>query len=205
LSSSKASRLGAVAWLSAVQFFIAQVVVAGAWARPFSLSADYISDLGNTACRSGGDCSPLHAWMNASFIAIGVTMSIGAWLTRSRFTSGWSRGLAAVLFTLAGIGVVLVGVYPENVDNDRHTFGAGINFLTGNLALLLFGVASPPRSRFGAFKALSVLAGAVGLAAVFLFVSGEYLGIGVGGMERAAAYPMAIWQIVAGVRLLARE
>jgi hypothetical membrane protein len=204
LSSNSSSRIGALAWLSAAQFFIAQVVVAAAWAQPFSLAADYISDLGNTACPPGGVCSPLHAWMNASFITIGVTMSLGAWLTRGRFRPGLVRSLAAVLFSLAGIGVILVGLYPENIDNDRHTLGAGINFLTGNVALLLFGV-SAPSPGVGLFRAFSLFAGAAGLAGLALFLSGEYLNIGVGGMERVIANPMAIWQIAAGIRQLGRD
>ena len=71
------ARLGALAWLLAAQFFVAQVVVASAWTMPFSLKTRPISDLANTACEpypnpaSAGVCSPSHAGMNASFIIVG--------------------------------------------------------------------------------------------------------------------------------------
>jgi len=42
--------LGGLCWLSSVQFFIAQLWVALAWQRPFSLVHNFISDLGNTRC-----------------------------------------------------------------------------------------------------------------------------------------------------------
>jgi len=36
------------------------------------------------------------------------------------------------------------------------------------------------------------------MVATMLFVSDQYLGAGVGGMERLAAYPLPLWLIVAG-------
>ena len=124
-------RAGAWLWLSAVQFFVAQLVVASAFARPFSLTADYISDLGNTAC-SATICSPWHVVMNVSFVAVGITMSAGALSAHRAFAPGWSRTLAMVLFVAAGIGVMMVGAFPENERNDLHFAGAAMNFATGN-------------------------------------------------------------------------
>src|SRR5229473_5466772 len=118
--------VGALAWLLAVQFFVAQVVVASAWTTPFSLKTRYISDLGNTACghypprSSLIVCSPWHAGMNASFIIVGITMAVGAILARRAFEAGWRRRLAVTLFVAAGLGVVMVGVYPENENITNH-------------------------------------------------------------------------------------
>ena len=200
--------VGAVLWLSAVQFFAAQIVAASAWSTPFSVSSRNISDLGNTACDANAaapTCSPLHAVMNASFVAIGITMSVGALAAASAFRRGWPRTSAIALFTLAGIGVILVGVYPENENTSVHDLGAGINFITGNLALILFGVSSPDvRSRF-AFAPLGIIAGVVGLVASALFAADVDLHVGLGTMERAAAYPIAVWQILTGAVLLRRR
>ncbi len=201
-------RSGAIAWVLAAQFFITQVVVATAWLRHFSLRTDYISDLGNTVCAVSfanserAVCSPWHLAMNMSFMVLGVTMIIGAVLTRDAFPPGWVRELAVLLFSLAGIGVFIVGVYPENIDNARHVLGAGLNFVSGNIALIVFGLALAQRPTHGGLKTFSIFAGTVGLLATLLFVSGNYLGIGLGGMERVAAYPMTVWQIVAGVAFL---
>src|SRR6185436_952573 len=113
-------RLGALAWLLAAQFFVAQIAVASAWTIPFSLKTLVISDLGNTACGPYPNpssvivCSPWHAAMNTSFIIVGITMAAGAILTRGAFKAGWRRTFAVALFVAAGIGVLMVGVYPEN-------------------------------------------------------------------------------------------
>jgi len=49
---------------------------------------------------------------------------------------------------------------------------------------------------------LQIVAGVAGLVATALFVEEIYLGIGIGGMERIAAYEIPIWSIVAGASLL---
>ena len=45
---------------------------------------------------------------------------------------------------------------------------------------------------------ISDFSGVIGLLATGLFVSGHYVGIGVGGVERVAAYPLSLWLIVDG-------
>jgi hypothetical membrane protein len=201
-------RLGALAWLLAAQFFVAQIVVASAWTQPFSLKTRYISDLGNTACRPYPSpssvivCSPWHAVMNASFISVGITMAIGAILARRAFKAEWRTSLAVVLFVAAGAGVMMVGIYPENENISYHSIGAGINFLGGNLALILFGTAVPSMPSRSQFMWFSIVAGIVGLIATILFASRHDLGLGPGGIERFAAYTTTIWQIVAGLILL---
>jgi hypothetical membrane protein len=203
-------RLGALSWLLAAQFFVVQVVVASAWTMTFSLKTRYISDLGNTACGPYPNpasvivCSPWHAGMNASFVIVGITMAAGAILTRSAFKAGWRRSLAAALFVAAGVGVLMVGVYPENENITNHSIGAGINFIGGNTALLLFGLAVPTTPSRPTFISFSIAAGVVGLVSTILFVSRHDLGLGPGGIERFAAYTTTAWQIVAGVILLRR-
>ena len=205
--SRAADAIGAFAWILAAQFFVAQAVVATAWTTPFSLITRFISDLGNTACGTypAGStimvCSPWHLGMNVSFIALGVTMVFGAIFARDAFASGWRRTLAIALFALAALGVILVGVYPENENNARHVLGAGLNFTAGNVALILFGLSlhTPPgRPTLARF---SVAAGVVGVLATVFVAREQDLGLGAGGMERLAAYPITIWQIVMGLAL----
>ena len=132
-TSAVAVRIGAVAWVIAVQFFITQVAVATAWPRPFSLTTDYISDLGNT----------------------------------------------------------------------RHVLGAGLNFVAGNIAMIVYGLALAQRPGVHSSRVwFSLFSGTLGMLATLLFISGHFLGIGLGGMERVAAYPMTVWQIVTGMALL---
>jgi hypothetical membrane protein len=184
--------------------------VAAQWPTPFSLTDDVISALGNTTpCResaaAASACSPWHALMNASFIVIGVTMSAGALLTRAVFTPGRARAVAVVLFLVGGVGVVLVGAYPENESELLHGAGAAANLFGANVALILFGLALPRRSGRTVLGVVSIALGVLGLMAACLFVIGEYQGLGVGGMERVAIYPITIWQIAAGLSLMRRR
>jgi len=204
---NSAVRLGALAWILAAQFFVAQVVVASAWTVPFSLRTRVISDLGNTACEgsrrpaSAVHCSPRHAVMNASFVIVGVTMAAGALMTRRAFRPGAAGTLAAALFVAAGAGVILVGLYPENENATNHLIGAGVNFVAGNAALILFGLAvrNSPQRRW--LQWFSVAAGVAGLIASVLIALHHDFGLGQGVIERVAAYTTASWQVVAGVAI----
>src|SRR5215212_8131228 len=110
----RAIRRGAVIWIFAIQFFIAQIITQAAWTTPFSLAANYISDLGNTTCgpypvgSSMYVCSPWHAGMNASFIALGVIILLGAALIYRTFPPGRIRMIGLTLLALAGPGEILV-------------------------------------------------------------------------------------------------
>ena len=201
-------RLGAVVWILAAQFFVAQAVVQTAWTTPFSLTQNFVSDLGNTVCGPypGGQgrfvCSPWHAAMNASFIVQGLIIIAGALLLRSIFPRGAARSASLVLLVLAGIGNIGVGLFPENVDITWHEVGAALHFLLGNAGVMALGF-SLRRSRGRDAEALlAVVSGAAGLAATGLFIAGQDLGIGVGGMERVAAYAVPLWLIVFGTSLV---
>lgn len=200
--------LAALLWLSSIQFFIAQAVVQSAWSTPFSLTENFISDLGNTACApypAGSErhvCSPWHFWMNASFVLFGLTIPLGALFARDAFSKGLLRIVALVLLALAGPGYVLVGLYPENVDITPHKIGAGLVFISGNLGLALLGVEVLQASRRRILAISLITLGVVGLMATALLVSGHFLGTGVGGMERIAAYPLPIGLMMVGIFLL---
>jgi hypothetical membrane protein len=196
-----------------VQLFIAQVVVQSAWTKPFSLTRNFISDLGNTTCGayppgSGNDvCSPWHAAMNASFIVIGLTTVLGAVWVRCGFRPGKRRDAGLALIALGGLGFVLVGLFPENVSLGPHKVGAALQFVCGNLGLVTLGAAMLGRPRLAtprwhATAACSIALGVAGLIATALFVSGRDLGAGIGGMERIAAYPLPIGSILLGLCLV---
>lgn len=204
----RALALGAMAWISSVQFFVAQLVVQSAWTTPFGLTNNFISDLGNTTCGAyppgSGNyvCSPWHAGMNASFLLIGLTTILGAVWVRDGFRPGKRRDAGLALIALGGLGFVLVGLFPENVSLAPHKVGAGLQWICGNLGLAMLGTAMLGTSRWRAIVAGSIALGVVGLIATALFVSGRYLGLGIGGMERVAAYALPIGSILLGLRLV---
>jgi hypothetical membrane protein len=206
--TTRAIRRGAIVWMLAIQFFITQAIVQAAWTTPFSLTANYISDLGNPTCApypAGSNmyvCSPWHALMNASFIALGLIILVGAALIHRAFPPGRVRAVGFALLGLAGLGPILVGLFPENVNITPHTIGAAAHFVSGNLGIVVLGIAIAASRRRMPLALCSIILGAVGLLATALFITGHYLGLGIGGMERVAAYPLPLWLIVAGAALL---
>lgn len=211
LSTKRAIRLGALAWVLALQFFVAQAIVQSAWATPYSLAENYISDLGNTSCGpypAGSDmyvCSPWHALMNGSFILLGVSILLGAILIRRAFPSGRMGTAGLVMVALAGPGLILVGLFPENVNITPHSLGAALQFISGNLGTAVLGVALAAARQHSRLAGYSIVSGSVGVLATGLFVAGLYLGLGIGGMERVAAYALPIWLIVIGVAVKRRS
>ncbi len=144
-------------------------------------------------------CSPLHGVMNASFLTLGVTMMVGSVFILRQF--GQSRGSATGLtaMTISGLGVIMVGAFPENSVPALHGIGAGVTFVVGNAGMIILGrslnLPAP-------LRLYSYLSGALALIALGCFVRGQYLRLGEGGMERVVAYPQTAWLIVIGLYLL---
>jgi hypothetical membrane protein len=195
--------IGGLLWLLNAQYFIAQIVVGFAYRPAYSLRFNTISDLGNTACgtyRSTAVCSPLHPLMNMSFLVLGLTMIGGAGLLYRALRTNRASTLGFACMALSGAGSMMVGLFPENNVSALHIIGAGLVFSLGNIALLLCGMALPmPRW----LRYYTLLSGAAALTALALFLTHEYLGLGIGGMERLTAYPQTMWMIVYGGYLLA--
>ncbi|HEY4991277.1 MAG TPA: DUF998 domain-containing protein [Nakamurella sp.] len=202
--------VGGLLWVIAiVQYAVAQIIAAAAWTTPYSLRANYISDLGNTACgmfavphgQPAYVCSPSHGLMNASFIALGVLVIAGAILLRRFSPSGRMTSVAFYLWILSGLGKIVVGLVPENTTITLHLLGA-FNIPVASVAILLFSLAirdsNVPLSIFGIGTAVVGLVGTVLSTAGQYAGEGLYLGLGVGGMERVAGYPGSLWTLVVG-------
>ncbi|WP_179878826.1 MULTISPECIES: DUF998 domain-containing protein [unclassified Streptomyces] len=194
-----------------MQFFVIHGIAESAWARPYSWARNNISDLGNAHCAVQSDpepryiCSPEHSLMNASFITLGALLVVGAALIGGVL---WRRSPAAavarLLLASVGVGFVLAGLAPADVNENQHALGALLIMAMGNIGLFLagFGLAEhvPAPLRWGT----SVL-GVTAITAFGLFLSRHYLGLGMGGMERVAALPLLFWALAAGVRGLVRR
>ncbi len=203
--------LGGIAWvLATVQYAVAQVVAASGWNPPYSWTGNYISDLGNTRCGlfavphgvAAYVCSPLHAVMNASFVAGGVLTIAGVVLLRGWWPAGRFTSVAVVLWIVAGLGKIVVGLEPENANAGLHVLGA-LNLPVGSVAILLLALAVWRTDRVLGVVGMGVAV--VGLVGAFLSTAGQYagpslyLGAGVGGMERIAGYPSNLWVLLIGV------
>ncbi|MFB6835771.1 DUF998 domain-containing protein [Streptomyces sp. NPDC056361] len=199
--------IGYAAWIvGVVQFLVVHGIAESAWDRPYSWAHNNISDLGNALCALQPEpepryvCSPEHGLMNGSFVVLGALFAIGVVLTAGDLWRGnRAAATARVLLAGAGVGFVLAGLAPADTHENQHVLGALLIMATGNIGLVLagFGLSEriPPALRRG-----STALGVTAFAALGLFLSHQYLGLGMGGTERVAAFPLLLWALVAGVR-----
>lgn len=207
---------GGVAWiLSTVVFFGAQLFAAAAWHHPtYSWTGNYISDLGNTKCAlfavphgpKAFVCSPRHTQMNIGFVVNGLLFLVGAVLLRFAWPPVGHSRVAVVLFIIAGVGKVIVGLVPENTRIGLHLVGA-LNIPIVCVAVIFLSVALWPSHRD--LAAVSMALAVIGLIGTILSSAGQfgsdslYLGLGVGGMERVSDYPMSLWTLLMGCIVVA--
>jgi hypothetical membrane protein len=175
--------LGAGWWALCFQFFVAEQIARLSWPG-YSMTGNWISDLGSAT-------SPRHWIMNGSLIVQGVLISVGAILMRRLFPAKASYRIALMLFLISGLGVLVVGLVPEDHNAQVHQVAALAHLLAGNLAMILMGVAmlaGAARVRFRGV--ITLMAGLLGLTALALLALGEK---DVGTFERFSAYPLTLW------------
>ncbi|HEX5456221.1 MAG TPA: DUF998 domain-containing protein [Candidatus Saccharimonadales bacterium] len=192
--------IGPLVWILSVQYFITQFIVAAAWDSGYSWRYNVISDLGNTVCGQYSGrfvCSPDNFLMNLSFVMLGLTMASGSLLIYQEFKESRASFIGFSLMALAGFGTVLVGLFPENTVKAMHAFGAFLALFVGNVSLVILALAL--RRVRKSFRAYTLLSGVVSILAFILFISGTYLGVGQGGMERIVSYPQTLWLILFGI------
>lgn len=189
--------LGWTIFLLAGVYFLAQLAAAAVWRPRYSFANNVISDLGNTSC-SVTLCSPRHSVVNGSFIVLGLVMASGSLLIFQEFTDrGPDQRRAALLgfsaMGVAGLGAVVVGIFPENTVHLVHYAGAGVAISVGTAAIFGLGWVLVLPSALTWFMRLFP---PISLVALALFAVGIYLGLGKGTIERVAAYPEVVWLIL---------
>jgi hypothetical membrane protein len=187
---------GIVLAVGSAQFAIAMGVVQSRYAG-YSLSANYISDL-------GGASSPWALVFDGSVILLGVSAILGFLLVWSAFDRGGARGLGLGFLLLAGAGAIGVGVFPETthvLGGQAHALTSGVAFVAAGAGFtaVSFAMGSPGRWRFS--RPYTLATGLVVLAACGLFEASVDLGIAPGGMERVIVYPVILWGVVEGIHL----
>ncbi|EQD47415.1 membrane protein, partial [mine drainage metagenome] len=108
----------------AVEFIVGMIVTQSQYAG-YSLTQNYISDLGATTCGTWGGsgsflghyaCSPWHLVFNVSIVVMGLALIGAALLLRTAFPPRRSRTIGLALLLLVGVGSIGVGLSPENVN-----------------------------------------------------------------------------------------
>jgi len=164
---------GALLMIGSAQCILA-MIVSEALYQGYSIANNVISDLGV------GISAMI---FNPSIIIFGVLVIIAAYIL---FQDTGNR-IHSVLLFLAGGGAAMVGFFPLYW-GIVHYISAGTAFLAGGLvAIVSFVYTRAP------FRWFSIVLGSFSIAVLLLYISGIYLGIGRGGMERMIAYPVIIW------------
>jgi hypothetical membrane protein len=203
-------RAGAIFWVLSLQFFVVQAIVQSAWTTPFSLAHNMISDLGRVTCgplfRAPGidvACSPWHSLMNVSIMLNGVLIPAGALLTRRWWPRRRSMTIALRMVIATAPAHVFVGLFPSDTGPTMHMIGAGTILALANPGMVLAGHASWRERRAAAV--ISATLGVLGIVGTILFLRMIDLGIGLGGMERVAFYPLPLWSGAMGIMALLRR
>jgi hypothetical membrane protein len=172
---------GTLFFIAAAQFVFG-LIISEALYPSYSISDNYISDLGV------GSSAIV---FNTSVFILGLLMIIGAYFLHRAF----NFTMLTVMLVLTAVGAIGVGIFTEN-SGTIHPIVSFIAFLFGGLSAI-FSVICSYVHEFKLvkmpFSIIAVILGLVTLGAMALFAGGIYLGIGKGGMERMIVYPLLMW------------
>ncbi len=163
--------------------YIISIIVSESVYPNYSISLNYISDLG---------VGPTAAIFNFSVFLAGLMGIVGTYFIHREFHN---RAFTAFI-GLYGIGAMVVGIFPETTGLP-HLIATTTAFLFGGLAAITaYKFEKKPLNYF------SVILGVLSLTAMILFIGHAYLGLGKGGMEHMIIYPLWVWEIAFGGHLI---
>jgi hypothetical membrane protein len=176
---------GLLSFLGASQFLIFMLIAEVLYPN-YSISENKISDLG---------VGPTAVIFNASIIILGMLLIFAAII----YHPSHKRVLFSLLLILTGIGAMGVGVFNENL-SPLHEIFAAMVFIFGGFSEIW----SSRSVRFP-LSICVITFGCLTLIFSILFAYGIYLGLGAGGTERMAVYPIILWGAGFGGYLLASD
>jgi hypothetical membrane protein len=192
---------GALFFIAATQFALC-LIIAEALYPGYSVSANYISDLG---------VGPSAIVFNASVFLLGLLLLAGTYLQRHNQT----LKTVNTLLLLMAIGAMGVGIFTKNYTLPYGAVSSAAFFFAGLSAITSFKILPNPLSQ------INIVLGALTLAALALFSAGIitsgsltsteafdssfYLGLGPGGMERMIVYPAVLWLAGFGGHLITKQ
>ena len=208
----QAVHLAALAWLgAAISYLASEELAAFVFTPRYSYAHNYISDLGVPVCGSIFDgrsiCSPLHGLMNGGFVLQGVLFVAGALATTRLLATPARYGLFACALA-NGIGISLVGIYPETAASGAHALGALLAIVFGNatafVSAFAFRELGLPRLHQPASLALPLLAATAFTVLLVARARGTTVLVPDGIWERASVYTITAWELATALALVAR-
>jgi hypothetical membrane protein len=178
---------GLLVFLGTGQFMVG-LMIAAVLTPGYDIANETISSLG---------VQEAALWFSGTVLLLGIFVLAAAYFIRTVFGSL----IVTILLALTGIGAIGVAVFPASDPlSGIHSVFSLITFVFANVTAIY-------AARFlrAPLLHISIILGAVGLVALGLFVSGTYLGLGIGGMERMIVLPVLAWGIAWGGHLMAGE
>ena len=170
--------------------FMTAIMLAAALVPGYDFRGGAISDL--------GVFSESALLFNGGLLVVAILNLAGGYLLYRRHGKRW----LLAIYALASVGAVGTGLFPLDT-GDAHSLFALLAFLFFNLEAI--GTATLLR---GAMRAISVLAGVLGIVFLVLMAVGDagnaaaFGPIGHGGTERMIVYPVMLWLVAFGGYLL---
>jgi hypothetical membrane protein len=193
MAYAKPALAGVLFFIAATQFMLG-LMIAEATYPGYSLSGNYISDLG---------VGPSSAIFNTSALLFGLLSLVGTYLLASAI----DYRILMILLGLMSVGAIGVGLVTSEFTTVHGAVSLTAFWFGGLSAVFSSRVSRMPLSAIG------VALGLMTLAALALFAAGLvttnsltsdappptsplFLGIGPGGMERMIVYPALLWLIL---------
>ncbi len=186
----------------AVTQFVLSMIIAEALYPGYSVSNNYISDLG---------VGPSAIVFNSSVFLLGLLLLTGTYLQRQNA----SFKTLNTLLLLMAVGTMGVGIFTRDYTFAHGAVSSAAFFFAGLSAIASCKVLTNP------FSQISIVLGAMTLTALTLFSAGIiasgsltsttaydssfYLGLGPGGMERLIVYPSLMWLAAFAGHLLTEQ
>jgi hypothetical membrane protein len=197
----KETTAGAIFLIAAAQFFLC-IIIAEATYPGYTVSGNYISDLG---------IGPSAIIFNSSVFLLGLLVLLGTYFLRHT-PNFKTENILLLIMALAAMGV---GIFTKDFTLAHGAVSSAAFFCAGLAAFFSFQVLKKPLS------IISIILGAMTLTALALFSAGIitsgsitsdiaydnsfYLGLGPGGMERMTVYPALIWLTGFGAHLIIKQ
>ncbi len=192
---------GTLFFVAASQFVLA-LTVSEALYPGYSVSGNYISDLG---------VGPSSVVFNSSVFLLGLLLFFGTYFLRNVE----SFKTLSILLLLMALGTMSIGVVTKAFTVPHGAVSSAAFFFAGLSALVSSKVLKKPFSIISTVLGLMTL-GALALFSIGMTTSGSltstealdslfYLGLGPGGMERMIIYPALMWLVAFGGYLLTQQ
>ncbi|DAC72181.1 MAG TPA: hypothetical protein DSN98_06545 [Thermoplasmata archaeon] len=177
-------KVAGIFFFIAASQFVLGLIVAEALFPGYSISTNYISDLG---------VGPSSMVFNMSIFLTGLLSIIGVYFFQRTF----NHKVMTIVLIITAVATMGVGIFTENSEP--------MHMITSFFAFLFSGLSAIVSCRIMKypFNIIVTFLGLINLSALILFIGNIYLGLGVGGMERMIMYPTLIWMIGFGSYLIA--